>query len=139
MNRRHASDTLLSRFHGSTCGRRRPRQSYHRRHDETAQQFGVREDGRNIDRHRGVKYCTEVGTSALINNKRFRQLDVVTGDAYEIELNKQVVNFHSTSVSSSTSTPSSACYSSITTLSTGTSNDRCSSTAKWTQIRRTLR
>ena len=38
----------------------------------------------NIDHHRDVKYCTEVGTSALINNKRFRQLDVVTDDAYEI-------------------------------------------------------
>ena len=84
-------------FHGSTCGRRRPRQSYHRRYDETARQFGVREDGQssvtNIDRHRDVKYCTEVGTSALINNKRFRQLDVVTDDAYEIELNKQVVKY----------------------------------------------
>ena len=28
----------------------------------------------NVDRHRDVKYCTEIGTSALINNKRFRQL-----------------------------------------------------------------
>ena len=32
----------------------------------------------NVDGHRDVKYCTEIGTSALINNKRFRQLDVVT-------------------------------------------------------------
>ena len=47
----------------------------------------------NIDPHRDVKYCTEVGTSALINNKRFRQLDVVTDDAYEIELNKQVMKY----------------------------------------------
>ena len=47
----------------------------------------------NVDRHRDVKYCTEVGTSALINNKRFRQLDVVTDNAYEIELNKQVVKY----------------------------------------------
>ena len=46
----------------------------------------------NVDRHRDVKYCTEIGTSALINNKRFRQLDVVTEDAYEIEMNKIVVN-----------------------------------------------
>ena len=30
----------------------------------------------NVDRHRNVKYCTEVGTSACVNNKRFRQLDV---------------------------------------------------------------
>ena len=42
----------------------------------------------NIDRHREVKYCTEVGTSSHINNKRFRQLDVVTEDAYEITSNK---------------------------------------------------
>ena len=42
----------------------------------------------NIDRHRNVKYCTEVGTSACINNKRFRQLDVVTEDVYEITSNK---------------------------------------------------
>ena len=47
----------------------------------------------NIDRHHDVKYCTEVGTSALINNKRFRQLDVVTDDAYEIEMNKSVVKY----------------------------------------------
>ena len=32
----------------------------------------------NVDRHRDVKYCTEVGTSLLVGNKRFRQLDVVT-------------------------------------------------------------
>ena len=43
----------------------------------------------NVD----VKYCTEIGTSALINNKRFRQLDVVTEDAYEIEMNRSVVKY----------------------------------------------
>ena len=47
----------------------------------------------NGDRHRDVKYCTEIGTSALINNKRFRQLDVVNEDAYEIEMNKSVVKY----------------------------------------------
>ena len=47
----------------------------------------------NVDRHHDVNYCTEVGTSALINNKRFRQLDVVTDDAYEIEMNKRVVKY----------------------------------------------
>ena len=47
----------------------------------------------NVDRHRDIKYCTEVGTSALISNKRFRQLDVVTADAYEIEMNKSVVKY----------------------------------------------
>ena len=46
-----------------------------------------------VDRHRDVKYCTEIGTSSLINNKRFRQLDVVTDDAYEIEMNKSVVKY----------------------------------------------
>ena len=35
----------------------------------------------NVDRHRDIKYSTEVGTSALVNNKRFRQLDVVAEDA----------------------------------------------------------
>ena len=47
----------------------------------------------NVDRHRDVKYCTEIGTLSLINNKRFRQLDVVTDDAYEIEMNKSVVKY----------------------------------------------
>ena len=42
----------------------------------------------NVDRHRNVKYCTEVGTSACVNNNRFRQLDVVTDDAYEITSSK---------------------------------------------------
>ena len=42
----------------------------------------------NVDLHRDVKYCTEIGTSSLTNKKRFRQLDVVTDDAYEIEMNK---------------------------------------------------
>ena len=40
-----------------------------------------------------AKYCTDIGTSALINNKRFRQLDVVTDDAYEIEMNKSVAKY----------------------------------------------
>ena len=47
----------------------------------------------NADRHRDIKYSTEVDTSALINNKRFRQLDVVAEDAYEIEMNKSVVKY----------------------------------------------
>ena len=42
----------------------------------------------NVDRHRDVKYCTEVGTSLLVGNKRFRQLDVVTDDAYEVTSSK---------------------------------------------------
>ena len=47
----------------------------------------------HLKTHPDVKYCTEIGTSALINNKRFRQLDVVTEDAYEIEMNKSVVKY----------------------------------------------
>ena len=47
----------------------------------------------NVDRHRDIKYCTEVGTSALINNKRFRQLDVVTDDTYEITSSKARVTY----------------------------------------------
>ena len=47
----------------------------------------------NVDRHRNVKYCTEVGTSFHINNKRFRQLDVVAEDAYEVTSNKARVTY----------------------------------------------
>ena len=47
----------------------------------------------NVDRHRDIKYCTEVGTSSHINNKRFRQLDVVTEDAYEVTSNKARVTY----------------------------------------------
>ena len=47
----------------------------------------------NVDRHRDVKYCTEVGTSTLISNKRFRQLEVVTDDAYEVTSSKARVTY----------------------------------------------
>ena len=47
----------------------------------------------NIDRHRNVQYCTKAGTSSLINNKRFRQLEVVTDNAYQIEMSKVVVRY----------------------------------------------
>ena len=47
----------------------------------------------NVDRHRDVRYCTEVGTSRLISNKRFRQLDVVTDDAYEVTSSKARVTY----------------------------------------------
>ena len=47
----------------------------------------------NVDRHRDIKYCTEVGTSSHINYKRFRQLDVVTEDAYEVTSNKARVTY----------------------------------------------
>ena len=47
----------------------------------------------NVDKHRDVRYCTEVGTSRLISNKRFRQLDVVTDDAYEVTSSKARVTY----------------------------------------------
>ena len=47
----------------------------------------------NVDKHRDVRYCTEVGTSSCINNKRFRQLDVVDEDAYEVTSSKARVTY----------------------------------------------
>ena len=47
----------------------------------------------NVDRHHDIQYCTEVGTSSLINNKRFRQLEVFTDNAYEVERSKRVVKY----------------------------------------------
>ena len=47
----------------------------------------------NVDRHRDVKYCTEGGTSLLVGNKRFRQLDVVTDDAYEVTSSKPCLTY----------------------------------------------
>ena len=47
----------------------------------------------NVDRHRNVTYSTEVGASLLINNKRFRQLDVVAEDAYEVTSSKARVTY----------------------------------------------
>ena len=47
----------------------------------------------NVDGHRDVKYCTGIGNSALINSKRFRQPDVITKEAYEIEMKKGVVKY----------------------------------------------
>ena len=47
----------------------------------------------NVDRHRNVTYSTEVGTSLLINNKRFRQLDVVAEDAYEVTSSKACLTY----------------------------------------------
>ena len=47
----------------------------------------------NIDRHRDVSYCTEVVTSACVNNKRFRQLDIVADDAYEVTSSKPRVTY----------------------------------------------
>ena len=47
----------------------------------------------NVDRHRDVNYCAEKAASRLVNNRRFRQLDVVVDDAYEIEMSKRTVTY----------------------------------------------
>ena len=47
----------------------------------------------NVDRHRDVSYCTEKAASPMVNDKRFRQLDIVVDDAYEIEMNKKTVKY----------------------------------------------
>ena len=47
----------------------------------------------NVDRHRDVNYCTEKVASRLVNDRRFRQLDVVVDDAYEIEMSKRTVTY----------------------------------------------
>ena len=47
----------------------------------------------DVDRHRDVQYCTEVGASMLINNRRFHQLDVVVDNAYEVEMEKKVIKY----------------------------------------------
>ena len=47
----------------------------------------------NVDRHRNVNYCTKKTASRLINNKRFRQLEIVVNDAYEIEMSKRTVTY----------------------------------------------
>ena len=47
----------------------------------------------NVDRHRDINYCTEKAASRMINDKRFRQLDIVIDDAYEIEMSKRTVAY----------------------------------------------
>ena len=47
----------------------------------------------NVDRHRDVKYCTEVEASRMINDRRFRLLDVVVDNAYKIEMSKRTVTY----------------------------------------------
>ncbi len=40
-----------------------------------------------------MKYYTEVEASRMINDRRFRQLDVVVDNAYEIEMSKRTVTY----------------------------------------------
>ena len=46
----------------------------------------------NVDRHRDINYCTEKAASFKVNDRRFRQLDIVD-DAYEIEISKRTVTY----------------------------------------------
>ena len=92
----------------------------------------------NVDRHRDVKYCTEKAALLMVNDRRFRQLDVVVDDAYEIAMNKKTVTYALgrpyTWGSTFCSTPRCAYCSYITTLSTGIWSVLFSSTARWIQI-----
>ena len=45
----------------------------------------------DVDRLRDVQYYTDVGASMLINNRRFRQLDVVVDNAYEVKMEKKAI------------------------------------------------
>ena len=47
----------------------------------------------NVDRHRDVNYWTEKAASLKVNDRRFRQLDIVVDDAYEIEMSKRTVTY----------------------------------------------
>ena len=47
----------------------------------------------NVDRQRGVNYCTGKAASLMINDRRFRQPDVVVDDVYELEMNKKTVTY----------------------------------------------
>ena len=40
-----------------------------------------------------VNYCTEKVASRMVNDRRFRQLDIVLDDAYEIEMSKKTVTY----------------------------------------------
>ena len=99
-------------------GRPPPTQDHHRGQHEVAGNPGYVKTTTNVDRHRDVKYRTEKAASLIINDRLFRQLDVVVEDAYEIEMNKKTVKY--TWDSSFNSTPRCACCSFITTLSTFT-------------------
>ena len=59
----------------------------------------------NVDRHRDVKYCTEKVASLMVNDKRFRQLDVVVADAYEIKMKKKTVTYAASRCRDDRSTP----------------------------------
>ena len=47
----------------------------------------------DADQHRDVNYCMEKAASLMVNERRFRQFDVVVDDAYEIEMNKKTVTY----------------------------------------------
>ena len=68
--------------------RRPPTQDHHRGHHEVAGELGLRKDN-----HRDVNYCTEKAASLMGNDRRFRQLDIVVDDVYEIEMNKKTVTY----------------------------------------------
>ena len=79
--------------HGPTPGGRPLTQGHHRGHHEVDGELGLRKDHHQVDRFRDVNYCTEKAASLMVNDRRFRQLDVVVDDAYEVEMNKKTVTY----------------------------------------------
>ena len=79
--------------HSPTRRRRPPAQDHHRRHMKLLGNSGYGKTITNVDRHHDVKYCTEKAASLMVNDRRFRQLDVVVDDAYEIAMNKKTVTY----------------------------------------------
>ena len=88
----------------------------------------------NMDRHRDVKYCTEKAASLMVNDRRFRQHDVVVDDAYEIAMNKKTVRYALPVHVGFFVLQYAKMRSPITTLSTGIWNVLFSSTARWIRI-----
>ena len=93
MNLTPAFDDLVSRFPRLDVLEMKPDKAIIAGTMELLGNSGYGKTVTNVDRHRDVKYCTDISTSSLINNKRFRQLDVVNDDAYEIEMNKSVMKY----------------------------------------------
>ena len=79
--------------HGATRGRRPLTHVHHRRHHEVAAELGLRKD----HHQRGPTSLRQLlhgeGSIAPVNDRRFRQLDVVVDDAYELEMNKKTVTY----------------------------------------------
>ena len=54
---------------------------------------GYRKTVTNEDGHQELKYCTEVGASTSINDRRFRKFDVVVDNTYDINTSERIVKY----------------------------------------------